>query len=93
MRDPLSSATLKEELYDRIADFLEDQDHTMDEEVLMALVSEIYSFLTEVQEEETMTLPTETEDEEEQEGSGGASGTLRWPEASGWNPASASGSR
>lgn len=75
MRDPLESATLKDELHDRIADWVENQADSdyptlvMDEEAIASLVSELYSFLTEVQEGETSTFPAGNDDEDEEDGS------------------------
>ena len=63
MRDPLESATLKDELHERLDEFFLDREITVGEEVLADLTSEVYSFFTEVQEGEA--IPEEGGEEEE----------------------------
>ena len=64
MRDPLESATLKDELYERLEEFFLDREFGIDDNTLADLTSEVYSFFSEVQEGEAFP---EGEDEEEPE--------------------------
>ena len=64
MRDPLESATLKDELHERLDEFFLDREIAIEEEVLADLTSEVYNFFSEVQEGEAFP---EGEVEEEPE--------------------------